>query len=82
MEAAGLGGLNAFNFLVRKAFTKAVNRLEVRLPTGCHVLTLPELFKEIVPEESELKLRLKTKRAALIMKKREPGAAWPKLAAV
>mmetsp|Transcript_709 Transcript_709/g.2338 ORF Transcript_709/g.2338 Transcript_709/m.2338 type:complete len:171 (+) Transcript_709:251-763(+) len=29
MEAAGLGGLNAFNFLVRKAFTKAVNRLEL-----------------------------------------------------
>lgn len=63
-------------------FSRLGARLEVRLPTGCHVLTLPELFKEIVPEESELKLRLKTKRAALIMKKREPGAAWPKLAAV
>lgn len=38
MEAAGLGGLNAFNFLVRKAFTKAVNRLEVRLPSSLRAL--------------------------------------------
>ena len=32
MEAAGLGGLAAFNLLVRKAFTEAVNRLEVCEP--------------------------------------------------
>lgn len=63
-------------------FNRLGARLEVRLPSGTHVLTLPELFKEIVPDQSELKLRFKTKRAALIMKKREPGNAWPKLAAV
>jgi hypothetical protein len=63
-------------------FSRLGARLEVRTPTGCHVLTLPELFKDIVPEESELKIRVKTKRAVLIMKKREPGTSWHKLAAV
>lgn len=63
-------------------FSRLGARLEVRLPTGCHVLTLPELFREIVPEESELKIRCKTKRVVLVMKKRDPSGAWPKLAAV
>jgi len=77
-DACGASGLPSD--CAAAEFSRFGARLEVRLPSGVHVLTLPELFKEILPDECELKLRYKTRRAVLVMKKRL-GGVWVKLAA-
>ena len=79
--ADACGGADLPRDCATASFSSFGARLEVCLPSGPHALTLPELFKEISPQQSEVKLRYKTRRAVLVMRKADPDATWPKLAA-
>jgi len=59
--------------------------LEVHLPDGSHpgthVLAIPDLAYDIVPEESSAKVRPKTKRVLVSLAKKTKTVSWRKLTA-